>query len=85
MQVPVRSSTPLSHLSDTSRPLAKVTVCASPSRTERAVNSLESIFTAFTPTPFRPTVFLNASPEYLPPVFILLTAAESDLSGMPRP
>ena len=60
-------------------------VRASPSRTERAVNSLESMLTALTPTPFRPTVFLKAVPPYLPPVFISLTAAASDLSGMPRP
>ena len=75
MNVPFFSLTPLSHLSLTSRPLAKVTVRASPSRTERAVNSSESMFTALTPTPFRPTVFLKASPPYLPPVFICPTAA----------
>ena len=61
--------------------LAKVTVRASPSRTERAVNSPESMLTALTPTPFRPTVFLKAEPPYLPPVFISLTAAASDLRG----
>ena len=66
-------------------PCEKVTVRASPSRTERASNRLESMFTALTPTPFRPTVFLNAEPPYLPPVFISLTAAASDLRGIPRP
>ena len=85
MKVPFFSRTPLSHLSLTSSPLAKVTVRASPSRTERAVNSPESVLTALTPTPFRPTVFLKAEPPYLPPVFISLTAAASDLRGMPRP
>ena len=85
MKVPFFSCTPLSQRSLCSIPLAKVTVWASPSRTERAVNSLESMFTALTPTPFRPTVFLKASPPYLPPVFISLTAAESDFRGMPRP
>jgi len=28
---------------------------------------------------------LSSSSSYLPPVFITLTAAESELSGMPRP
>ena len=34
-------------------------------------------FTAFTPTPFRPTLFLNALLSYLPPVFSTLTASTS--------
>ena len=83
--MPFFSATPDSQRSLCSSPLAKVTVRASPSRTERAVNSLESILTALTPTPFRPTVFLKAEPPYLPPVFISETAAASDLRGMPRP
>ena len=85
MNVPFFSPTPLSHRSLCSMPWEKVTVRASPSRTERAVKALESMFTALTPTPFRPTVFLKAVPPYLPPVFISETAAASDLSGMPRP
>ena len=86
MNVPFFSSTPVSQRSLCSSPQAKVTVWASPSRTERAVNSLESMFTALTPTPFSPTVFLKALPSsYLPPVFMTLTAGASILSGMPRP
>jgi len=53
ISVPFFSATPDSQRSLCSSPLAKVTVRASPSRTERAVNSLESILTALTPTPFR--------------------------------
>ena len=85
MKVPFFSSVCSSQRSPCSIPLAKVTSWARPSRTERAVNSLESMFTALTPTPFRPTVFLKAEPPYLPPVFISETAAVSELSGMPRP
>ncbi len=85
MSVPSFSFTPLSHRSLVSTPRSNVTVRASPSRTERAIKLLLSILTALTPTPFNPTVFLNASEPYLPLVLILLTASDSELSGIPRP
>ena len=83
--VPFLSATPLSLVSEISSPAAKRTVRASPSRTLRIVNALESAFTALMPTPFSPTDFLNAFESYLAPVFIFEATSTSLPSGMPRP
>ncbi len=86
MKVPFFSRTPLSHLSLTSSPLAKVTVRASPSRTERAGRELAGKHVdGLTPTPFRPTVFLKAEPPYFTAGVHLADGRRERFEGMPRP
>jgi hypothetical protein len=45
----------------------------------------ESAFTAFCPTPLRPTAFWNVSLSYFAPVLMIETQSTSFPSGMPRP
>ena len=66
-------------------PRSNVAVRTLPSRNDFTVKCRLSAFTAFTPTPLRPTLFLNALESYLPPVLSTLTASMSLPWGMPRP
>ena len=68
-----------------STPRSKVAVRTLPSRYELTVKRELSALTAFTPTPFRPTLFLKAFESYFPPVLSTLTASMSFPWGMPRP
>ena len=45
----------------------------------------DNALTAFVPTPFKPTAFLNALVSYLPPVLILETQSKTFPSGIPLP
>ena len=85
--MPLRSAGSLSfpRRFDTSFPFANVASENSPSRTERTVNSSESAFTAFVPTPFIPTENWNASVLNLPPVFSSETQSTTFPRGIPRP
>ena len=56
-----------------------------PSRKLTTSNSEDRAFTAFVPTPFRPTENWNTSSLNLPPVLTLLTQSMTFPSGMPRP
>ena len=56
-----------------------------PSRTDFTMKYSESALTAFVPTPFNPTDFLNALLSYFPPVFILETASTTLPKGIPLP
>ena len=83
--VPFCSSVFSTAKSSTNSPLSKEAPFFSPSRTEYTLKLEERAFTAFVPTPFNPTDFLNAFESYLPPVFILETTSTTFPKGIPRP
>ena len=66
-------------------PREKLACLNLPSRTLLTSKSEESAFTAFVPTPFRPTLNWKTSSLYLPPVLIWLTHSTTLPRGMPRP
>jgi hypothetical protein len=72
-------------LSPSGTPRWKRAVRKRPSRQLVTSKSAESAFTAFVPTPLRPTENWKTSSLYLPPVLIWLTHSTSLPSGMPRP
>ena len=84
MYVPFSSSVG-SVLSEVIIPFSKVALLTMPSRYERTSKRELSAFTAFTPTPLSPTLFLKAFESYLPPVLRTLTASIIFPCGMPRP
>ena len=55
------------------------------SRVDSTLKNDDNAFTAFVPTPFNPTDFLNALESYFPPVFILETTSTTFPNGIPRP
>ena len=55
------------------------------SRVDSTLKNDDNAFTAFVPTPFRPTDFLKAFESYLPPVFIFETTSTTLPSGIPLP
>ena len=66
-------------------PRSKLACLNFPSRKLFTSKLEESAFTAFVPTPFRPTENWKTSSLYLPPVLIWLTHSTTLPSGMPRP
>ena len=49
------------------------------------LNFSDNALTAFIPTPFNPTDFLNTSESYFPPVLILETQSSTFPRGIPLP
>ena len=66
-------------------PNSKLTIFDFPSRTDSTLKEEDKAFTAFVPTPFRPTDFLKALVSYFPPVFIRETTSTTLPSGIPLP
>ena len=56
-----------------------------PSLVDSTLKYSDNALTAFVPTPFKPTAFLNALESYLPPVFIFDTTSTTLPKGIPRP
>ena len=66
-------------------PFEKTAFLTSPSLNDVTEKESDNALTAFVPTPFKPTDFLNASESYLPPVFILETQSKTFPKGIPLP
>ena len=83
--VPLASLVLDSFVSSINKPLLKLADFCLPSL--KAVTSKSSLkaFTAFVPTPFKPTDFWKALLSYFAPVLILLTTSTILPNGIPLP
>ena len=72
-------------LSDKISPYSNETFFNLPSLIDWTSKDDDRALTAFVPTPFKPTDFLNARVSYFPPVFILETTSTTLPSGIPLP